>query len=330
MRSTLATRHWLRTAACCLLALPLGCTTTATLTTTRPAELEIRGVRRLAVLDFSGPGDVAQIARTTMITQLQASGLYGVVDGAELQRAAAAPLYDAQGRVTATVAFEAASRLRLDAVLLGRISNRRDGVYDLGNGASLHIGDPQLTVISEFELLDVRTGQVLAQGQTEASYRGELHQDPASAKSERKLQLDLAAASAAKVVAKIAPHQIPLDVELATVAFGPGAGAILAGNNFARAGQWSEARQRWETALQEKPDSDAALYNLGLAYEAAHDLPRARQMFEAAAQTADKARYREALARAEAAERELQSLLAEASPRHELASNRDFRRLPPQ
>lgn len=330
MPSTLASRHLLRTAACCLLALPLGCTTTATLTTTRPAELEIRGVSRLAVLDFSGPGDLAQIARTTMITQLQASRSYWIVDGAELQRAAAAPLYDAQGRVNPLVALEAASRRQLDAVLLGRISHRRAGVHDLGGGATLHIGDPQLTVVTEFELLDVRTGQLLAQGQTEATYRGPLHQDPASTRSERRLQLDLAAASAAKVVAKIAPHRVPVDVELATVAFGPESGAILAGNRFARAGQWSEARQRWETALQENPDSDAAMYNLGLAHEAAHDLPRARELFEAAARTAEKARYREALARADAAQREQQTLLAQTRDRAALASHRDFRRLPPQ
>lgn len=330
MLSTLATRHPLRTAAWCLLVLPFGCTTTATLTTTKPAELDVRGVSRIAVLDFSGPGDMAQVARTTMITQLQASRSYWVVDGAALQRAAPAPLYDAQGRVNQAVVLDAASRLQLDAVLLGGMSNRRAGIYDLGGGATLQIGDPQLTVVAEFELLDARTGQVLAQGQTEASYRGELNQDPASAKSERKIQLDLAADSAAKVVAKIAPHQVPVKVELATATFGAGAGSILAGNKFAQAGQWSEARQRWEAALNENPASDAAMYNLGLAYEAVHDLPRARQMFQAAVQAADKTRYREAIARVEATDREQQSLLAQANRRPEIASNRDFRRLPPQ
>jgi tetratricopeptide (TPR) repeat protein len=287
-------------------------------------------VSRIAVLDFSGPGDMAQIARTTMITRLQASGSYGIVDGVELQRVTPAPLYDAQGRVNQAVVLEAASRLQLDAVLLGRMSNRRTGIYDMGGGATLQIGDPQLTVIAEFELLGVRTGQVLAHGQTEASYRGELQQDPASAKSERKIQLDLAAANAALVVAKIAPHQVPVNVELATAMFGPGAGSILAGNKFARAGQWPEARQRWEAALNENPASDAAMYNLGLAHEAAHDLARARQMFEAAARAADKDRYREAIARVEITNREQQSLLAQSNGGPRIARDRDFCRLPPQ
>jgi tetratricopeptide (TPR) repeat protein len=141
---------------------------------------------------------------------------------------------------------------------------------------------------------------------------------------------DLVAASAAKVVAKIAPHPVPVEVELATTTFGPGAGSILAGNKFARAGQWSEARQRWEAAVNENPDSDAAMYNLGLAHEAAGDLPAARQMFEAAARVADKDRYREALTRIAATDREHQVLLAQATRAPDLPAEPRLRRLPPE
>jgi tetratricopeptide (TPR) repeat protein len=256
----------------------------------------------MAVLDFTGPSDFALLARTTVISQLQATGLYRIVDATELQRAAPGPLYDAQGRVNAPVALQTAARMQLDAVLLGRISRRRSGVYDLGS-ATVQIGEPKVSIISEFELLDVRTGQRLAQGQTEATYQGELTQDRSSANSEQKVLRSLVASSAAKVVARIAPHQVPVDVELATSAFGPGAGSILAGNKFARAGRWEEAKQQWQAAVNEDADSDAALYNLGLAHEAVGDLARARQMFEAAARLADKDRYRQALARVEVAER---------------------------
>lgn len=329
MLSTLATRRSIWPAACCLLALQFGCAATATLSTIKPAELDVRGVSRMAVLDFTGPSDFALIARTTVISQLQASRLYWIVDAAELQSAASGPLYDAQGRVNAPVALEAASRMQLDAVLLGRISRRRDGVYDLG-ATTLQIGDPKVSVVSEFELLDVRTGQMLVQGQTEASYQGEFSQDRSSAHSEQKILRDLVAASAAKVVAKIAPHQVSLDVELATATFGPGAGAILAGNKFARAGQWAEAKQQWQLAVNENADSDAALYNLGLAHEATGDLPRARQMFEAAAQIEDKDRYRQAITRVEATEREHQVLVAQANRAPSSAPDPGFRRLPPQ
>ncbi len=322
MLSMPANRRSIWTAAWCLLALQFGCATTATLTTTRPAELDVRGVSRIAVLDFTGPSDFALLARTTVIAQLQASRLYWIVDAAELQRAAPGPLYDAQGRVNAPVALQAASRMQLDAVLLGRISRRRDGVYDLGT-ATVQIGDPKVSVISEFELLDVRTGQVLAQGQTEATYQGELEPDRSSANSEQKVLRSLVASSAAKVVAKISPHQVPVDVELATASFGPGAGSILAGNKFARAGQWADAKQQWQAAVNENAASDAALYNLGLAHEATGDLPRARQMFEAAARIADKDRYQQAIARVEAAEREHQILLAQA---HRAASSPAARR----
>lgn len=329
MLSTLAKRRPVWFAAWCLLALQFGCATTATLTTTQPAEMDVHGVSRIGVLDFVGPGDFALIARTTIVSQLQASRLYWIVDAAELQRVAPTSLYDAQGRVNAPVAREAASRMRLDAILLGRISRRRDGVYDLG-ATTVQIGDPKVSIIAEFELLDVRTGQVLAQGQTTASYQGELSQDRSSAKSEQKILRDLVAASAAKVVVQIAPHQVPVDVELATATFGPGAGAILAGNKYARAGQWLEARQQWQAALNENANSDAAFYNLGLAHEAIGDLPRARQMFEAAARIEDKDRYRQAITRVEATEREHQILLAQANRVSSKPADPNCRRLPAQ
>lgn len=311
MLSTLARSRVTGLAAWCLMFCVCGCSTTATLTTLKPAELDVRGVSRIAVLDFTGPSDLGLIARTTIISQLQGTRLYRTVDAAELQRATIAPLYDIQGRVHVPVALEAATQMQLDAVLLGRISRRRDGVYDMGS-ATLQIGDPKVTVMCEFELLDVRSGLVLARGQTEASYQGELSSDRASDSAEPKVLQALVASSAAKVVAKIAPHPVPVDVELATATFGPGAGSILAGNKFARAGQWAEARQQWQTAVNENAASDAALYNLGLAHEATGDLAQARLMFAAAARFADKERYRQSLARVEATQAEQQTLTAQA------------------
>ena len=102
----------------------------------------------------------------------------------------------------------------------------------------------------------------------------------------------------------------------------------MAGNKFARAGQWAEAKQQWQAAVNEDANSDAALYNLGLAHEATGDLSRARQMFEAAAGIEDKDRYRQAITRVEAMERELQILLAQANRAPSNPSDPNFRRLP--
>jgi tetratricopeptide (TPR) repeat protein len=104
----------------------------------------------------------------------------------------------------------------------------------------------------------------------------------------------------------------------------------LAGNKFARAGQWAEAKQHWQAAVDENANSDAALYNLGLAHEATGDLPRARQMYEAAARIEDKDLYRQAITRVEATEREHQILLAQANRAPSSPPAPNFRRLPPQ
>jgi hypothetical protein len=83
-------------------------------------------------------------------------------------------------------------------------------------------------------------------------------------------------------------------------------------------------------AVTENASSEAALYNLGLAHEATGDLPRAREMFEAAARLEDKDRYRQALTRVEVTEREHQVLMAQANRAPSSPPDPSFRRLPVQ
>jgi tetratricopeptide (TPR) repeat protein len=309
MIAKLAYRGHIVVAACCVAALS-GCATTATITTLKPAAADVSDVRRLAVLYCAGPEDSGQIAHSAIVSKLTENGYYSLASPSELTRYAPAPLYNEAGQANMLVAIEAARRMQLDAILAARVKYRREGGIDVGGG-TIQFGDPIVTATVDFELADVRTGRVLCRDRSTASYQGELTDDRTGPTSERKVLAKLAREAARKVVDQIAPHHASLDVQLAAPAFGRGAGEVRDGNKLARDGNWAGAIERWQQALDENPESDAAMFNLGLAYEALGSFERARQLYSAAINQADDQLYQEALERVERSSREHQLALAQ-------------------
>jgi hypothetical protein len=309
----------------------------------KPAEAEIGNVCRLAVLDFTGPPELARLARDTFVARLREGGGYTLAEPSELARFAPAPLYDEDGQVNTVAAVEAAARMRLDGILVGRLLRREESMFG-NSGSSLRIGDPTTTVALAIRLIDARTGKALFDDRAAESYTGELTDDRVGPTSEEKVMRRLVAASAAKAAAKITPHEVSVDVKLATATFGAGAAALRAGNRLARAGAWQPAMEQWQSALAENPQSHAAMYNLGLAYESVRDFQRAGQMYASAAEIADKELYREAMDRAERNDRQFRLAVAQiqqrrtppAQPRQQFASlpaggpRRDVYRTPPR
>ncbi len=296
-------------AACCAITLA-GCATTATITTLKPAAADVTHVRRLAVLYCAGPTDSGPIVHSTIVAKLNENGYYSLSNPAELERFAPELLYDSEGKVNMLAALEAARRAQLDAILAARVRYRREGGIDLG-GSTIQFGDPTVTAAVDFELTDVRAGRILCRDRSTASYRGELTDDRTGPTSERKVLAKLAREAAGKVVDKIAPHHTSLDIPLAAPVFGQAAGEVREGNKLARDGNWAGAIERWHRALAENPESDAAMYNLGLAYEALGNFDRARQMYSAAFNQAGDEPYQVALQRAERSGREHQLALAQ-------------------
>jgi len=293
-----------------------GCATTATMTQLQPASADVSGVRRLAVLYCEGPEDSGPLAHETMVSTLADSGYFWLVNPAEMDRFAPAPLYDSDGKANTIAAIEAAGRMRLDAILIPRVRYRDEGGFDMG-GSVIQIGDPTVTATVDYELIAIRTGHTLAKGRTTASYKGELTDDRTGPTSRTRVLAKLARDAAVEAARKITPHQRQLDVQLAGATFGKGAGAIRQGNELARQGDWAKAMERWQAALAENPESDAAMYNLGVACEAKNDFGRAYRMYSAAAERSDKDLYQQALARVERSGQERQMALAQINRVHQ-------------
>jgi tetratricopeptide (TPR) repeat protein len=219
-----------------------------------------------------------------------------VVSSQELAGFASEPLYDQNGVVNRAAALQAASRMQLDAVLIGKLHRRRESA--LGQiSEQIQIGDPIVTVRIGFQLIDVRTGTVVAEGQPEQSYRGESDRFASGATPEREVLEDLVEACARDVAAKIAPHRVPFQTGLARGSLSKGASKVWSGNRLAKNGDWITAAQHWRQALEQNPENHAAAYNLGLACEAQDDFAGANRMYALAASLKDKELYNDAVAR---------------------------------
>ena len=283
--------------AALITAVQVGCATTATMTAMKPAEVPLGTVRSVAVLPFSGPPDVARTARQAIVSQLGADKLCTIVDPQEFESFAPSPLQIGSGPIDNQIAMETARRMNLDAIIVGRLSRRNHSRF--GSGSTVLIGDPVVTVAVEFQMIDVRSGRVLASHRVETSHTGELSKEPGRPDSEPQVIERLIATSAREAVALIVPHDTTVQVPLAGQTFGKGLFAVRAGNRLAREGDWETAARRWQEALAADPENGAAMYNLGLAREAAHDFDEAARMYAAATALDESERCQKALQRVE-------------------------------
>lgn len=309
-----------------------GCAQTARLQVWQPAEFDVVGIHRLAVLDFRGPDKASQQARSELVARLWDSGFFTLADPTELNavvQTSATRIDDDLG-----AAIEAGRRLNVDAILVGEVMRYRadddrqaarsvrppqrpSGRSEPPAGGGLHDSNllqREVSVALSLQLIDVRTGQIRAQRQ--ASYRadGEIHAGQGYIPSKTAATRELLQKWAREMTGLLTPHLVSYEVELASPRLGPAAVEIRHGNNEALEGNWAKAAVFWKTALTLEPKSHVAMYNLALAHAAQFDYPLAVQLLEEATQLHPKTMYSETLSRFQRHEQAY--LMATAQRRH--------------
>jgi hypothetical protein len=210
-----------------------GCAPAARLQVFRPAAHDLVGLERIAILDFEAAGTGASEVRQAVAESFAENRSYTLVEPAVLETVH--PITSPDGKIDRAAALDAARQIGVDALLAG----------DSAPGGRL-----------KAELLDVRTGEVLA--------APTVGKDPA------------------ELVVKLAPHYEPVEVTLARQWWGEGMAGVSAGNTLARQGDWMAAAERWEEAQQANPGNHAALHNLALAAEARQDYRTAFKLLDQA------------------------------------------------
>jgi tetratricopeptide (TPR) repeat protein len=302
-----------------------GCSQSATMHVWQPSEVNLDGVRRIAVIDFEGVGDTGSIARSTLTAQLWDNQHFEVVDVAELTRYGYRP---SRGAAQDASALQAAQKAGVDAILTGQVvsydvddqhfqsqsfnvsqyedehadddkkrDKKRDHKHE-DKSAGLDIGFEnndtlvrEATVGVAFRLLDAKTGKVLASRHVSKSFQGSVTNGEGFIPTRDRITADLMHDCAADVLLMIAPYELPVNVALSAPVWSKGSSTIRSGNEQARLGDWEAAEAKYEQALEENPASDAAMHNLAVARAAMYDYPAAEATIRKALESNKKSAY---------------------------------------
>ncbi len=323
MPKTVSKSHVLRLGAACLLTAVLvsGCAHRATVSAWTPAQIEVSGMQKLAVIGFSG--EHGQTVVSALNSRLRDSEFYTLVDRRELNSIQWASATDNTRGLLSLDDISAARAAGIDGLLVGDVIEYRckeQPVPQKGRtwgraskadaqpskerndesppGSAGHKRQRQATVTVAFRLLDVQTGKIRASRQISRSASHEITDRPNGTPTSSEILETLARQCVDEFVTTLAPHQSAERVKLAVPApFQAGCTLVLNGNEFAVRGRWEEAITAWEHAIARNPENDAALFNLSIAHANRQDFTRAETFAMRAMNVRQKAAYEAGLQR---------------------------------
>jgi len=334
-----------------LMAFP-GCAPRVHYMVWHPAEVDIQGLERLAIIDFEGEQQSGKIARSALQAQLFENKYYHLIDQAELARVR--PVLRNDGSPDLTAALEAARILGVDLLLCGQVVSynvlddlQTEHHIELGGSTSksksgsessgLDFGlDSTQTLTREasvslaVKLIDVRSGQLRAARQFAHTFNGKRVNGNGELPGRETILTKLLNECSQDAVRMIAPHYRQQEIALARTWYGKGLKDIREGNKLAARGNWQAAEQHWQTAVRENPQSHVAHYNLALAAEVRQDFAVAQMHLDAAIKQYAAVEYQNYKKKLEQDQRKFQAALAQAESRPTAIAARQPRLAPQQ
>lgn len=329
MSRIVTTSQKLRWKVVCLLtaALVSGCAHRATITTWKPAAIDVTGNQQLAIRGFSGESGDAVVR--ALESRLWNNEFYSIIDQRRTHALRPVAATGDDGRATALVEtlshedLDAACNLGIDGILLGEVIEYRcedipvsepgpfsDWFPQLAppNASKEPVGDDssdtrgsvrrEATVTLSFRLLDVNTGRIRLSKEISHSTSTLIDAQAKTIPTRAEVLNALTRRCVDEFVGLLAPHQTVEPVKLAEPAlFQAGYSLVHNGNEFAIRGRWDEAIATWEKALEVNPDNDAALFNLSIAHAHHQDYSRAESYAIRAMNVRQKDQYQAGLER---------------------------------
>lgn len=278
-----------------------GCAITAPATAWRPAEIDVSGMQRLSVLQFSGEGGRAVSAALTNC--LWENEFYALVDSTDLIPIRVASASGAAGGVQPADYLDSARGHDVDGLIVGDIIEYRCDDQVL-NSTDVHVGSShgenkrrgvehsgvdvdvsrnqtiqrEATVSVAFRLVEVETGNVRASRKTTHHYQAQSTPSGQPLPTRGEVLDELTQQCIDQFIAMLAPHEVTLRLPLARASlFQRGQALVSKGNDFARRRRWEEATAAWQQALDINPTNDAARYNLAVAHAARQEYTQAEE-----------------------------------------------------
>lgn len=270
--------------------LSCGCGHTAVVQSWQPAEVDVAGINRVAVMDFSG--ETGSAVALALAGRLWENEFYRVVDRTELMGRIQTAGYEDSQSIPPGDVLQLAKSAGLDGIILGDVLEfhceddvRRSTEFrwrstsddepesrSFGRSVGFQRKEKMVrkgNVTIAFRLVDVKTGEVRASREVTREFRGEKLDDGDELPAPREVLATLTRQCLDDVVEMLAPHETECHIRLATCDFWTKCrGEVRRGVRLAEQGEWEQARQAWLRVVELDPENHAALFNLAVA--AAH------------------------------------------------------------
>jgi tetratricopeptide (TPR) repeat protein len=324
-------RDFMRAAGILLLAglLISACTKSAMIEITKPAEYNVSDLKRLAVVNFTGPGNAGDIIADKFTNQLWATNYFSVLERKELQRILEEHALQMSGVVNDSTIVEFGKILGVDALVVGSVTAYQaedkkgrekvkekvwKGEYEKDEKGNFiyeknafgkkekkkkyreelvdkEFVNREAAVGISFRLVSVQTAEIRASGSQTESFSQKYYPQSDKIPAREALLSDLSDQVIKKFIPTISPYKVTVSRK-----FEKGNEAVNAGIGMAQNNLWDKATFVWEKEIEKDPRNSAAFYNLGIAYEVSGDLDRAEQAFDSALKIKSKDMYMKALA----------------------------------
>lgn len=307
----------------------------------KPAEINLPGIKKIAIVDFQGPERSGSQIATLLQSYLMQSDYFEIMERDQLKRILDEQNLGMSGVVDETSAVQVGRLLGVDAMLFGEATSYEvepdergtEKVEDkVGTGKYEEVDEKNIftgktrkvkkeimktvlvdrhyrirrgTVAINFRVVSVESGVLLAVESESKSYNsGKVIEGSYNTlKPQGEILSDLSKSICQKFARKIAPYYATEKRYIE-----PGKNEIGAGKKYAESGLWPEAKDAWMRAIQVMPNEPAGYYNLGVAYEMEGDLEEAEIYYKKALSVKQDKRYMDAVRRIRSAQEDQRKL----------------------
>jgi tetratricopeptide (TPR) repeat protein len=304
-----------------------SCSKTAWIEITKPADYNVSDLKRLAVVDFSGPGNSGGITADKFTSQLWSTNYFSLLERKELQKILEEHALQMSGVVNDSTVVEFGKILGVDGLIVGSVNayNVEDkrgkekvkeqvwtGAYEKDKEGNYiyektAFGKQKKKIYKEelvdkeyinreasvglsFRLVSIQTAEIRASGSQTESFSHKYYPGQDNIPAREVLLNELTDQVIKKFIPTISPYKIKV-----SRTFEKGNEEVNTGIELARNNLWDKAAAIWEKETQRDIGNAAAYYNLGIAYEVSGDLDRAEQAYESALKIKTKDMYMKAL-----------------------------------
>ncbi len=267
-----------------LVLVATGCATRkAFVSTTRPAEINLKGIERIAVGKIDG--NIGQKVADLLVVTLFESERFEVVDRENIDKIIREYQLNIGGVIDKSTAVQMGKVLGASVLILGNsLMDYKPNTWTKeehdykGYAHTVYYLKQIAKIDTAFRIVDLTTGKILvARMITKEATNSDFSRNGYPQGIDKdiliKTALDKTVSSFMRV---IAPYSYRIEIEFARSKSSEGKSGI----NFAKAGLWKEALKQFELSKKKTPNDSRAWYNLGLAYEHNNIFDKAIEAFK--------------------------------------------------